>query len=404
MPPRRAIHAAAATAADTTTATTATTATDVVTAVTTAAVTTAAVTTAAVTTAEVATAAVTITPNVAEVVAETTGEDVEAATNRNQIAVALGIVVPHSRCRNLILHTMGTMTADKGKSIHLAADTAIASAVILDQLLGQLVEHSLATALAAGAHTVEVAHVHGGNLSDVALLSLVSSGAEWTGYTEAGEAALAAAHAAEAKAARDAKAAKKAAEAAGASAAGTTSVAATASGTTDESDDDSGHVGFKTYVDAVWKSAKAANPAYADIKRKAARFSEHVSALLAGCLANLTTLAHVLVTNVANVNTLKAAHIKSVAVMILANSGASLAAAEAALGGVDAKLESYSAFAKDKSAKTAAKKAAEMTPEAIALAAAAVAEKKMAALARKQAKAAQVAAQAAAELASAKSG
>jgi hypothetical protein len=293
---------------------------------------------------------------------------------------------------------MQSVAAD-GKAKRLAADASVASAVILDGLLNQLVSHSLAVASAANAHAVEVAHVHDGNLADVGFLPLVSSLAEWTGYSPAAEAKLVAEHAAAVKAARDAKAAKKAADQAAQgdqSAQGAPAAQVTQADQADQDDESEGPaVGFNSYVDAAWKAAKAANPAYAGIKRKSFRFSVHISALLAGCLANLTTLAHVLVKHVADVSTLNASHIKSVAVMLLANGGADVGAADAALAVVDEKLAVFESFTKEKTAEHAAKKAAEMTPEDVA---AKAVEKQKAALARKQASAAK-ATQAAAALA-----
>ena len=357
-------------------------------------------TTAAVTViADTTTTATTATTTDTSSAAITDAGEEHAGSNRNHIASLLNIAVPTARCRTLILHTMQSVATD-GKSKRLAADASVASAVILDSLLSQIVNHSLAAASAAGAHSVEVAHIHDGALSDITLLPLVSSLAEWTGYSPAAEAKLVAEHAAAVKSARDAKLAKKAADdAAQAQVAQVAQVAqATQDGEQADQEDDGPAVGFNTYVDAAWKSAKSANAAYANIKRKSFRYSVHISALLAGCLANLTTLAHVLVKHVADVSTLNASHMKSVAVMLLANGGADITAADAALAVVDTKLAVFESFTKEKTAEHAAKKAAEMTPEASAKAALAAADKQKAALARKQASAAK-AAQAAADLA-----
>ena len=291
-------------------------------------------------------------------------EEEDAKKTRVQLTSVLEISISHARCATHLKHNLGdaaieaeikqlranlkaAKTAEDADQItalkaeisklsmplvRLSNETPIATAVIWDGAVKELLRHGMNLALAGERKIVEVAHLHEGSPAELACFPMYDRCPIWTEYDPAVEDGLKKARALENKAAKDAREAKKEGKAPEAHA---------EEEAEEEGEGEGQHTKttFYTYVENALKAIKK-EPEYSTM-RVSNRVREYISELIAQGITRLSGLARILVQSVMSVRTMNAGHIKAVVHMLLVDAGRSAEDVEGLVGPVDEKLQRY---------------------------------------------------------------
>ena len=240
--------------------------------------------------------------------------------------------------------------------IRLSSEAPIASAVVIDYTIKELIEHGLSQAKAADGKLLEVNHIHTGPVTELTTYPLVRTLKSFKNYSPEHEEEIMKQKTEENKKAKEAREAKKAAAAAtkkaalaAAKKAGTAAKTAGASkveaeaeeGDDDDTDKDGDHskTTFFTYVDNAVKTVKK------DERFKSIRISnrirEYCSNLVSEFLVKMAQLAREHVQKAMGVRTLNASHIKAIISFILINEDRSKEEISPIIDLINAKLSTY---------------------------------------------------------------
>jgi hypothetical protein len=238
----------------------------------------------------------------------------------------------------------------KSKSlIRLSSEAPIASAIVIDYTIKELIEHGLSQAKAEDGKLLEVKHIHTGPVTELTTYPLVRTLRAFKGYSPEHEDEVMKQKTEEnkkAKEAREAKkaaavAAKKAALAAAKKAGAAAKVKIEAEDEEDDPDKDGEHskTTFFTYVDNAVKTVKK-NDNFKNI-RISNRVREYCSNLVTEFLMKMAQLAREHVQKAIGVRTLNASHIKAIISFILINEDRSKEEISPIIDLVNAKLSTY---------------------------------------------------------------
>lgn len=236
--------------------------------------------------------------------------------------------------------------------IRLSSEAPIASAVVIDYTIKELIEHGLSQAKAADGKLLEVNHIHTGPVTDLITYPLVRTLKSFKDYSPEHEEEIMKQKTEENKKAKEAREVKKAAAAAAKKAAlaaakkaGTASKTVKVEAEAEEDDDDADKDGdhskttFFTYVDNAVKTVKK------DERFKSIRISnrirEYCSNLVSEFLVKMAQLAREHVQKAMGVRTLNASHIKAIISFILINEDRSKEEISPIIDLINAKLSTY---------------------------------------------------------------
>lgn len=236
--------------------------------------------------------------------------------------------------------------------IRLSSEAPIASAVVIDYTIKELIEHGLGQAKAADGKLLEVNHIHTGPVTELTTYPLVRTLRSFKDYSPEHEEEVMKQKTEENKKAKEAREAKKAAAAAAKKAAmiaakkaGTASKAVKVEAEAEEEDDEADKDGdhskttFFTYVDNAVKTVKK------DERFKSIRISnrirEYCSDLVSEFLVKMAQLAREHVQKAMGVRTLNASHIKAIISFILIYEDRSREEISPIIDLINAKLSTY---------------------------------------------------------------
>jgi len=246
--------------------------------------------------------------------------------------------------------------------VRVSSDTSIATAVVCDILVKELLRRGMEQAIASDRKIVEVGHYHDGDPSSMLCYPLVSKLPSFAGFDPDHEEELRKKRAAANKAAKDAKEAKKAAEekkpaprvGGKAAAAKAAALAAEAAEEEEEEGEVAEHTKttFFTYVENALKSVKK-DPPYSTM-RVSNRVREDLSTIVTEALARLATLSRIIVQGVMNVRTMNADHIKAVVRLLMVDEGRSDEQIAHVIDQIDDKVDMFHSHVKSEKIKKAA--------------------------------------------------
>jgi hypothetical protein len=237
--------------------------------------------------------------------------------------------------------------AEKAKAlVRISSETPIASAVIWDSAVKELLRHGMDQAIASDRKIVDASHIHDGTPESLVHYPLYSKCEIWRSYDPEHEEELKKGRAASNKVAKEVREAKKASEEKGGrkgkAAAPAPAPAPAGVPPAPEEEDDDGEASkttFCTYVENALKTVKKDDP-YKSM-RVSNRVREYLSELVAQGLARQALLARIIVQRVMGVRTMNTDHVKAVVHMLMADEGRTPEQIEAVTSSIDEKLGVY---------------------------------------------------------------
>ena len=276
---------------------------------------------------------------------ESSGEIAAPKKKRVQLAAVLGVSISQARCATHLKTNLGDeeveaqikglraeMKAAKAEGnegraaelkaqvetlsktiVRISGETPIAVAVVMDELVKELIRHAMNMAIAGDRRMVEMVHVHDGEVGELLYFPIFSNTPTFKNYNPEQEEEIRLQKAAENKAAKEAREAKKAA--------GEGKKAAKPAKPEDEDDGEEGHTKttFFTYVENALKAVKQ-DEQYSKM-RVGNRVRECLSQIVAEAILRLATLSRIVVQQVADVRTLNADHVEAVVSLLMADAG-----------------------------------------------------------------------------------
>jgi hypothetical protein len=237
--------------------------------------------------------------------------------------------------------------------VRMSSKTPIATAVVMDALVKELIRHGMDRAAAAERKVVEVANLHEA-AAGLVYYPLVNKLPAFAGYNPEHEEDLRRRRATKNKAAKEAREAKKG----GAPEAG-------AREPKGEEDSEGGgehpKTTFHTYVETALKAVKQAEP-YSSM-RVSNRVREYLSQLLAEAITRLAVLSRIIVQQVMGVRTMDADHVKAIIHVLMVDEGRGEAQIEDVKRLIDEKLALYEEHMRREKDKKAALQAGEKKAE-----------------------------------------
>ncbi len=279
-----------------------------------------------------------------------------AKKHRTQIATVLSINISHARCSTHLKQYLGdedveeeikglraeakalkaagnlaaaealkkTIALKSKVLVRISSETPIAAAVILDNLIKELIRHGMSRAAAGERKIVDVGHLHDGAPQSLKHWPLFNKCGVWVDYDASHEDELKKERAVANKVAKEAREARKAAANGeklpkGARAGAKAAKAAKAEEDGEEDEEQHTKTTFHTYVESALKVVKK-DEAFKSM-RVSNRVREYLSDMVAQCIARLATLARKIVQGVIGVRTMNADHVKAIVDLLMTDEG-----------------------------------------------------------------------------------
>jgi hypothetical protein len=249
------------------------------------------------------------------------------------------------------------------KQTRIGGEAPIATAVIADYVVKEMLCYAMDNALESDRKLVEVAHIHGDNFTQISTWPLLRNLPSIVSYSPEEEARRKEERAASNKAAKEAREAKKAAAGKGVKAAEEKEAApeAAAEGDAEHAEHaehaHGGKTTFLTYVENLLQTVKS-NERYATM-RVSNRVREYCADIIAELMTRLTRLCNVEVKDINVVRTLTAAHVKGIMTLIMVDEHRTPEQIDAIRECIDEKLKIYSSHTDGEKAKKLAEMPAE---------------------------------------------
>jgi hypothetical protein len=317
--------------------------------------------------------------------------------SRVQLAHVLDINISQARCATHLKHNLGddiiegeikalrkslnaakldsdaakqvelkTQIAQKSKTlVRISSATPIAAAVMMDNLVKEVIRAGMDQAIAGDRKIVEVMHLHENSPTRLTYYPLYGSCPSWANYNPEHEDEMKKTRAASNKLAKDVREAKKAAtpeecKKVGKKVGKVKLVDAVLEDDDDANDGANTKTTFYTYVENALKTVKSeelpdGRGAPYSTMRVSNRVREYLSDLIAEAIARMANLARIIVQCVMHVRTMNSDHVKAVVHMLLADAGRSEDQILAVTAQIDEKLSVYHEHLRsEKDKKTAA--------------------------------------------------
>jgi hypothetical protein len=305
--------------------------------------------------------------------------------SRVQLAHILDINISQARCATHLKHNLGDDTiegeikelrkllktakdagdaakhaelkdqiAEKSKAlVRISSATPIAAAVMMDNLVKEVIRAGMDQAIAGDRKIVEVVHLHENSPERLSYFPLYDKCPSWANYNSEHEDELKKVRAAANKVAKEAREAKKAAATEEGKKPAKTKAAPKAKPAADDDDDERSagestntKTTFYTYVENALKTVKAEElpdgrgTPYSTM-RVSNRVREYLSDLVAEAIARMANLARIIVQCVMHVRTMNSDHVKAVVHMLMADAGRTEEQIQAVTVQIDEKLTAY---------------------------------------------------------------
>ena len=309
-------------------------------------------------------------------------ENGEEKTRRHLSTQVLGVEIAHARCANHIklnlndpkvvkhLQELRKEHKDEGISeerkaelekeikelsaevVRLSSEAPIATSVICDTMIKELLRHALDQTLASDYKMVNVAALHEGRVERMKTYPLFRNLPSYAGYDEKEEKVLKEERAKANKLKKELQLAKKKE---GESA----SKARKEKNKVEDGEESHSRTTFQTYVDNALKKVKQEAKYEKQGVRVTKRVREVCSDIVTDFLARLARVARIIVMDMANVRTLHAKHGKSITRIWMVDENRSEAEISSLLDLIDEKLGKYHNYRSDEKEK----KEKKLTPE-----------------------------------------
>lgn len=315
-------------------------------------------------------------------------EDAPTKKSRIQLAAVLNINISQARCATHLKQYLGaedveaeikelrrelkdekeagnaprieelkkTIAAKSKVLVRISSETPIAAAVVLDNMIKELIRHGMSRAAAGDRKIVDVAHLHDGNPEALEHWPLFNKCPSWSNYNPGHEDDLKKERAVTNKAAKEAREARKAAANGeklpkGARAGAKAAKAAAEAEEAEDDDEQHTKTTFYTYVESALKMVKK-DETFKSM-RVSNRVREYLSDMVAECIARLATLARKIVQGVIGVRTMNADHVKAIIDLLMTDDGRSEEDIAKIIAQIDEKLAVYQGHLKSEKDKKA---------------------------------------------------